>query len=900
MMLGSKLLDLSTSLATIVQEHLALTIARLLPPKVFCPLPRAIFASSLFALSLVVPAFLSGQTSSSAQGPHEVTAAEKARVEDILHRMTLDEKLAYIGGTGFAVRAMPALKLPALEMSDGPYGVRSNSGLASTTYASGIGLAASWDRALASKVGEGIARDGRARGVHYQLGPGTNIYKSPLNGRNFEYFGEDPFLASEMVTGYITGMQSQGVSATVKHYVANNSEFLRHDSDSIVDERALREIYFPAFEAAVKRGHVGAVMDSYNLINGKHATESTFNNIDVLRKDWGFTGTLMSDWDATYDAVGAANGGLDLEMPTGKFMNAKNLMPAIKSGQVTEATIDEKIRHILTTAEMFGWLDHEQRDSTLSLYNNESNQTALQSAREAAVLLKNEGNALPLDKKSMKTVLVVGPNAYPGAPVGGGSAGVVPFHNVSLLEGVADVAEGATVLYDPGLQTLSELANKTEFATAATGGEPGLNVEVFRTKDLSGESQKHMSKHVNETGTGWDQISGNLDDLMALFSKPQSNSRRYTGYYNAETAGQYLVALAGAGEGNGDRVYVDDKLVIDDWKYVRAFEPHLAMPLSAGMHKVVVENWQGSVIGGKLRFAILPEDKVVNERAKQLAAKADVVIVAAGYVTNKDYNSEGEGGDRTFDLPYGQDELIGAMAAANPKTVVTVTSGGNVDSTKWLDKVPALVEGFYGGQAGGRAMAEVLFGDYNPGGHLPATFERRAEDNPSFANYYPEGDGIRVMYKEGIFVGYRGYEKSGVKPLFPFGYGLSYTTFSFKNLKVMKGSTPASAMVEFDVTNAGQRAGAEVAQVYVSDTHAKVPRPMHELKGFERVELQPGETKHVSLALDPRAFAYWDVKTHRWAIDPGKFTVSVGDSVASLPLTGMVELGREAVQNAKF
>ena len=738
--------------------------------------------------------------------------------------------------------------------------------------------------------------------MHYQLGPGTNIYKSPRNGRNFEYFGEDPFLAGEIVTGYVTGLQSTGVSATVKHYVANNSEFLRHDSDSIVDERSLREIYFPAFEAAVKQGHVGAIMDSYNLINGKHATESVFDNIDVARKDWGFQGTLMSDWDATYNSVGAANGGLDIEMPTGKFMNAKNLMPAIQAGTVTQATIDEKVRHILTTAEMFGWLDREQRDPSISLYDAESNRTALQSAREAAVLLKNDANTLPLNKASVKTILVVGPDAFPGTPVGGGSAGVAPFHMVSLLEGVSTVAEGAKVLYDPGLPTLSELAEKTNFTTEAAGTEPGLKVEIFTSKDLSGTASRTMTtRHVNQAGVGWDAISGSLDDLMALFQHPESSSRRFTGYFKADASGDYLVALAGSGEGNGDRVYIDDKLLFDDWKYVRAFEPHTTMPLTPGVHKVVVESWQGNVIGGKLRLAIVPEASVVNERAKAMAAKADVVIVGAGFVNNRDFNSESEGGDRTFDLPYGQDALIREMAAANPKTVVTVTSGGNVDSTTWIDKVPALIEGFYGGQAGGRAMAEVLFGDYNPGGHLPATFERKAEDNPSFANYYPENDGIRVLYKEGIFVGYRGYEKNGVKPLFPFGYGLSYTTFSFKDLKVSKTSgAGAVASVEFDVTNSGQRAGADVTQVYVSDSHAPVPRPMHELKGFERVELGPGETKHVTVPLNARSFAYWDVKAYRWTIDPGKFTVSVGDSVASLPLTGTLDVGKEVAREAKF
>jgi beta-glucosidase len=835
-----------------------------------------------------------------AQAPHPLSPAEVQHIEDLVKRMTVEQKLDYIGGTGFAVRAVPSLNLPALEMSDGPYGVRSNTGFPSTTYAAGIGLAATWDRALAARVGAGIGRDARARGIHYMLGPGTNIYRSPRNGRNFEYFGEDPYLAGEMVVGYVTGMQQQGVSSTVKHFLANNSEFLRHDSDSVIDERTLREIYLPAFESAVKRGHVGSIMDSYNLINGKHATQNGYFNIEIARQEWGFRGTLMSDWDATYDAVGAANGGLDLEMPNGKFMNKANLLPALQAGTVTQATIDEKVRHILTTAAMFGWLDdgRMQRDLNISTVDGESNETALQTAREAPVLLKNAGNLLPLDKTKVKTVLVVGPDAYPGVPVGGGSAGVVPFHEISLLEGVAAVDPGVTVLYEAGLPKLSELADRTDFMTAPAGGESGLIRERFVNATLSGDAKPDNVKHINSTGMGWDMISDNLDEMMAIFAAaPKFISHRYTGYYNAARATTYLVALAGAGEGNGDRVYVDDKLVIDDWTLVRAFEPHLSLTLASGMHKVVVESWQSGPIGGKLRLAIVPEDTVVSERAKAMAAKADVVIVAAGFSSTRDNESEGEGGDRTFDLPYGQDALIRSMSAANPKTIVSVTSGGNVDSNSWLDGVPALIEDWYSGQAGGRGLAEILFGDTDPSGHLPATFERHAEDNPTFANYYPEGDSKRVLYKEGIFVGYRGYEKNHITPLFPFGYGLSYTTFSFAHLKVAKQATGQGlATVEFDVTNTGQRKGSDVAQVYVSEKHAKVERPLHELKGFERVELMPGETKHVSVELNARSFAYYDVAAKKWTIDPGKFTISVGDSVASLPLTGEVGLDQASIR----
>jgi beta-glucosidase len=317
--------------------------------------------------------------------------------------------------------------------------------------------------------------------------------------------------------------------------------------------------------------------------------------------------------------------------------------------------------------------------------------------------------------------------------------------------------------------------------------------------------------------------------------------------------------------------------------------------LSAGPHKIVAEDWQTFAIGGRLRLGIVEESKIVNERAKDLAAKADVVVLAAGFTAA----SESEGGDRTFALPYGQDELIRAMADANRKVIVAVTSGGNVDSNAWLEHVPVLLETWYGGQEGGRALAEILLGEVNPGGHLPATFERRAEDNPTFANYYPEPGTKRVVYKEGIFVGYRGYEHNHVKPLFPFGYGLSYTTFKFANLAVSPESAGANPQVSvtFDVTNSGSRKGAEVAQVYVSDDHTKVERPERELKGFERMQLAPGETKHISVMLDARAFAYWSPDTKKWTIDPGKFTVRVGDSVESTPLSGSVELTSEATNS---
>jgi beta-glucosidase len=844
----------------------------------------------LVASFVVVPASL-------AQAPHPLTDADRQHIDEIVHKMTLAEKLDYIGGEEMTIRAVPSVNVHALQMSDGPVGVRLDSGFPSTTYAGGIGLAASWDRELAHRVGAGIGRDARARGINFMLGPGVNIYRSPRNGRNFEYFGEDPFLTSNIAIGYITGMQQQGVSSTIKHYIGNNSEYLRHDSDSIIDQRALHEIYLPSFEAAVKKAHVGAVMDSYNLVSGEHATQNSTLNLDIMRKEFGFEGTIVSDWDSTYDGVAAANGGLDLEMPHGDHMNRRVLEPAIESGKVSEATIDEKVRHILSTAMMFGWLDRDQTDASISYVDRSNRETALDSARESAVLLKNEGDLLPLNKVLIRSILIVGPDAYPAVPVAGGSAGVAPFYAVSPLEGITDaLGKTATVFYDRGIPKIADLAEATDFTTAAKNGKPGLTLEIFHNHDLNGQpASTSVAKNINATGINWDLMHSDPAMVAALFPPGSKVSRRYTGYYTAASDGRYILALESSGEGTNNRVFVDGKQVIDDWDLVRAFQPHVTLDLSAGAHKVVVEERQDFEVGGKLRVAIVEENKIVNERAKELAAKTDVVVVAAGF----DQDSEGEGGDRTFALPYGQDELIQAMAAANKKVIVAVTSGGNVDSNAWLNRVPALLETWYGGQDAGKVLAEILLGEVNPSGHLPATFERHAEDNPSFANYYPEPGTRRVVYKEGIFVGYRGYQHNHVKPLFPFGYGLSYTTFKFANLAVSPESAGANPQVNitFDVTNTGSRKGAEVAQVYISDDHAKIERPERELKGFERVSLEPGETKHVSVTLDARAFAYWDTSASNWTIDAGKFTVRVGDSVENTPLSSSVDLTSEAASS---
>jgi len=802
------------------------------------------------------------------------------RVESILGQMTLDEKVDLLGGVDFFyVRGIPRLGVPRLRMADGPMGVR-NDGPA-TAFGGGIALAASWNPALAERIGVEFGRDARAKGVHFLLAPGVNIYRAPLTARNFEYFGEDPFLAARTAVGFIKGVQSQGVSATVKHFVANNAEYDRNHTNSIVDERTLREIYLPAFEAAVKDAEVGAVMDAYNLTNGAYMSQNATLNNEVVKKEWGFEGVIMSDWISTYDAVGAANGGLDIEMPSGEHLNRAKLLPAIKAGTVTEAAIDDKVRRLLRTAVRFGWLDRDQTDLSIPRFNPEGRAAALQGAREGAVLLKNEGGLLPLEGDRVKSILVVGPNVYPAVTGGGGSSLVQPFAAVSLLEGLATVAgDQVRVLSARGLPTLGEMMAATQLSTEAAGGAPGLRAEYFASADLSGAPAISRVEPRVAIGSG------------AQPEFPEgTQSERWTGYYDAEAAGGYDFIVASAGDGGGYcRLFVDERLVLDNWSVIKATVDTVTLPLEVGAHKVVLEHhgrqkWPGA----RLELGVSRQGARVDATAMTLAAQVDVVVVAAGF----DATTEFEGGDRAFGLPPGQDELIQAMADANENTVVVLTSGGAVDMNAWIDRVPALLEVWFPGQEGGTAAAEILMGRVNPSGRLPATFERRFEDNPVHDSHYPEPGTRRIVYKEGVFVGYRGYEKNGVAPLFPFGHGLSYTTFAYSHLAISPAATRDGRVeVSFDLENTGDRAGAEVAQVYVSDRESRVPRPPKELKGFAKVQLSPGETQRVTITLDRRALSYYDVASKAWRADPGLFDVQVGRSSAEIELRGQLKLTR--------
>jgi beta-glucosidase len=847
---------------------------------------KPVFAQTLF---LCVGLLLCGMISAGAvyaQAPVPDSPEIEAKAQAMLSKLTLEQKIEMLGGAnGMFTHAEPSIGLPAFRMSDASVGVRSTG--PTTAYAGGVMLAATWDPDFARKLGESLGKDARVRSVHFLLGPGVNIARSPITGRNFEYLSEDPYLNSALVVSYIQGLQSQGVIGTVKHFALNNQEFARHDTDSIVDERTLREIYLPSFEAAVTKGHVDAVMNSYNLVNGQHATQSELLNLKLLKGEWDFKGILMSDWDATYDGVAAANNGLDLEMPSARFMNAKTLLPAIKSGQVKESTIDDKVLRILRTELRYGFTDRPQFDPSNSTYSVAARAVALQGAREGITLLKNQGRILPLDPSKIKTIAVIGPNAWPAVTGGGGSAEATAFEPVSILTGIANVAgPNVHVLYDRGLPEMTDI-----FARTSWNGP--VSVATYPSKDFTGTPQTTTLPNIADyRGGEWGPAAKTPRTI------------RYTASYKAAKAGKYMLLAIAIGH-DKYTITVDGKQVLEQKQAGGQVPESTTLDLSAGQTINVIANYRPTLQATRLGLGIISEEEMISADAKKFASIADVAVVSVGYGPI----SEEEGADRTFALPFGQDALLEAIAAANPHTIVALTAGGAVDTRRWLDKVPALLHNFYLGQEGGTAVGEVLFGKQNPEGRLPVSFDRNWEDNPSYPYYYPvEGaDTVlhvpesdrpaidltigHVKYGDKLMVGYRYWTTTGKHPLFPFGFGLSYTTFRFANLQAPSSAKAGDPVtIAFDVTNTGSVAGAEVAQLYVSDPSAKAQRPERELKGFEKVRLAPGETKHVTLTLDARSFSYWDESAHKWTIDPGKFVLRVGDSSESTPLSADLTL----------
>jgi beta-glucosidase len=803
------------------------------------------------------------------------------KIEALIKQMTLEEKVSLVSGIdNWHTKAIPRLGLPSIKVTDGPHGCRTasptdqNETLPATCFPTGIGLAATWNPELIGKVGAAIGRETHDRGCTVILGPCVNIHRHPLGGRNFESYSEDPYLSGEMAAAFIKGAQTQDIGTSVKHFALNNQEYQRMSISAEATERAMREIYFSSFEKAVKEGGSLTVMCSYNKINGVFSADNPWLLTDVLKKEWGFEGLVVSDWFAVHSTVPTANSGLDLEMPGPALWLGKKLLDAVKKGEVKEVQINDMVRRILTVMSRTDTLETARKPGDLKS-RPEHEKLAREAASESITLLKNERSVLPL-KKTIKTLAVIGPLAAKASIQGGGSAGVTPYFTVSPLEALQQkLGKKVKIVFERGCYSNVFTVPLNAAYLTTESGEFGLKGEYFANNNFSGKpvAVKIDKNFRQRWGHDTPPAKGIKDDF----------SVRWTGLFHAKATGSYKFGLATEG---WCRIYIGKKVACSNWGEKTVFD---FMPSSETKGEITMKAGQAYPI--KIEFCRNPEmvsimrslrigcDEPVPaklaENAAAAAKKADAAVIFVGMTD--EYESEGF--DRkTMDLPPGQAELIKKVAAANKNTVVVLNNGTPVTMAPWLSKVAAVVEAWYPGQECGNAIADVLFGDVNPSGKLPDTFPVRYEDNPAFVNY-PGEDG-KVLYCEGIYIGYRYYDAKKVEPLFPFGHGLSYTAFKYSNLQVTpaKAKTADKINVSLDVKNTGRVAGKEVVQLYVADPVSKVPRPPQELKAFRKVYLEPGKTAKVQFTLDKRSLAYYDVTAKDWVAEPGAFEVLVGSS----------------------
>lgn len=845
----------------------------------------------------------------------------EARVNDLIERMTLEEKIDLLAGyKDFYLHPCERLGIPAFKMADGPLGVASW-GLwgRATAFPSALSLAASWNKDLARRAGSMYAQEWRARGIHFMLAPGANIYRASKGARNFEYFGEDPYLTSEMLVPFIQAVQDGGVIATVKHFAGNDQEFDRYTVSTEMDERTLQEIYLPPFKAAVKRAGVKAVMTGYNPFRGTYCTENQYI-IDILKKEWGFTGMLMSDWACTYSAIHAANNGLDLEMGSNDWFTREKLLPLIKEGRITEKVINDKIRRIYGTCIEMGFFDRPQQRTDIPVFNPEANRMALKQAEEGIILLKNDHDVLPL--KQPRVIAVIGPTANPALISdrayntngivygGGGSSRVHPWYVISDLQGIRNEFPDATVYYAEGVsnQFKPNLFRNSLFRTQ--DGKNGLNVKYYTCSTDSSlqPSDKLLRQQALAAGrslnTASTSASGNAVTGDLIINRIEKNvNNEWWGYpqnekrlgtdYRIEWEGYVDVAHTDSlrffvDAQGGYRLWIDGNLLLDA-SHSQSFDiRNIAIAAKKGESRHIrLEYINQRCFPAEIRMGYTYDNQLDFSEAKRLAAKADVVICCVGL----DGSIELEGRDRPFDLPFGQERLVQELTEVNPNTIVTLHAGGAVNMAPWIDRIPAMVHAFYPGQEGGNALARILSGKVNPSAKLPFTIEKRWEDSPAAGNYDETRKEKKIYYREGIFTGYRGYEWKNVRPLFPFGYGLSYTTFVYSDMNVeVNDKKKAEVKVSFRITNTGQREGGEVAQLYVCDTKSKEVRPLKELKGFDKAWLKPGETKTVTLQLNKDAFQYFSKKKNEWVFEPGEFRIKIGASSQDIRLEQSIKL----------
>lgn len=803
--------------------------------------------------------------------------ADETEIGRLLQALTLQEKIAMLSGhDAWHTVAVQRLGIESLVMTDGPHGVRSDlpeagrkSGL-STVFPTGVSMASSWNPDLVKEVGAAIGEETLAMDCDIILGPCVNIVRHPLAGRNFESYSEDPYLAGEIGVAYVKGVQSRGAGTSLKHFATNNQEIERMRGDSIVDERTLREIYLAQFERIVKGSEPWTVMCSYNRLNGDYASQNKKLLTDILKNEWGFQGFVVSDWGAVHATAAPVNAGLDLEMPGPPRWFGSLLSEAVSTWQVEEKVIDEAVRRILRIVMK---RKASQRNS-VAVNTPEHQQLARRLAEEAITLLKNENHVLPLEAAGLRKLAVIGPNAAECRIGGGGSSFAIPPYRVSPLEGLKSLLpDDVEILYEKGCDNTTEIQPiAPEWLRTPDGGSKGLLGEFFT--NLTFEGVPAFIGFYPTTSFWWYGSSPAENIPLEKFSA------RLSGSFRVPDSGHYQFQLINSATA---RLYLNDDLIlanhVDDIDLLTGdfADQKAIVDLDAEQsYRLRIEYVKDSgepFINLQLRLGrtYLPGEDVRMARAVELARTCDAAIVFAGYPEQHEH----EGDDRPdMDLTGPQTELIREVARANRTTIVVLNSGSPV-TMPWKDDVPAIVQAYYPGMEGGTAVAKVLFGEVNPSGKLSVTYPNRLEDTPAFENF---PGGREVRYGEGIFVGYRHYDYRNITPLFPFGHGLSYTDFEYHVMEIDYTKNNFPIRVQTTIKNIGKCTGKEVVQLYVQDVKSSLVRPVKELKGFTKIELQPGETARVAFDLDERSLSFYDPTLHTWRWEPGSFKLLLGSS----------------------
>jgi len=804
--------------------------------------------------------------------------------EQIVSKLTLEEKVSVLSGfNSWYTNKIDHANIPSIKMSDGPNGVRgdSSSGKTSACFPCAISIGSSWDLNLIEQLGIALGEEANAKDVDVLLGPTINIHRHPLGGRHFESFSEDPFLTGKIAVQYVKGVQSKNVAACLKHFVGNDTEFNRHAISSNIDERSLREIYLLPFEMGVRQGNAKVVMSAYNKLNNIYCSSHQELLVEILKKEWGFDGYVVSDWGAALETEENANGGLDLEMPGPGNVWGESLITSIRNGKVDEELINDKVKRILSVAKFSKRFEKPNFTPEEAIDNPAHRKLLRKAAGDGMVLLKNEG-LLPL-KKDIQKLAIIGPNAKEAQIIGGGSASLKAHYQVHPLEALKNrLGPEVEIAYAKGCHTHKYLPRLNE---NLTNDGQGFLVEYFDGNNF--EEKLIMKEHL--IGNKFWVFEGFAKEVISKQERPNV-SVKFSCEYTPDISGNHEFEIFGIGQ---CKLFVDGNELIDNWDNVEPGEAFFTF--GSASKKGLIDLQEGRTYSIEMQYYFegsfpavfigcqAPDAVDLFKEAVKFASDADQVILVVG--TNSDWETEGN--DRAeFNLPADQDTLISAILEANQNTTVVVNTGSPVEMP-WVENAKAIIQTWFAGQEFGNALADVLTGEINPSGKLPTSFPKNISDTPAY-QFYP-GQNQQMHYNEKLLMGYKWYERKAIKALFPFGHGLSYTQFYYSNLTVHVHDN-MEVSCKFIVENTGDVVGAETAQCYVAFQNADESEPVKTLQGFAKESIESKQSIDIEIKLTPRNFSYWDINTKSWKIRKGSYEILIGSSAATMHLQTKINL----------